>query len=107
MESLGKILLIYIVGNGKPIPDIDAVKTSDIESDEADIFERKRNFELLLKRMDEHNKVNPTLKGKDLRYNIYLRKLNKLTRKDLGLDLLGFKDYMSNLRQFAHLNKDF
>ena len=87
--------------------ELEDIKTSDIESDEADIFERQRNFEVILKRMEEHNSQNPDMKGRDLRYNIYLRKLKKLTRKDLGLDVLGFKDYISNLRQFSHLNKDF
>ena len=46
------------------------------------------------------------LKGNDLRYNVYLKKLNKLSRKDLGLDLAAYKDYVNNLRDFAHINKD-
>ena len=36
-----------------------------------------------------------------------MRKLNKLTRLDLGLDLEAYKDYINNLKQFAHLNSDF
>ena len=46
------------------------------------------------------------LKGNDLRYNVYLKKLNKLARKDLGLDIEAYKDYVNNLREFAHINKD-
>jgi hypothetical protein len=33
--------------------------------------------------------------------------MNKLTRMDLGLDMEAYKDYINNLRQFAHINKDF
>jgi hypothetical protein len=40
-------------------------------------------------------------------YNIYMKKLNKLTRKDIGLDLEAYKDYVNNLKQFATLNSDF
>ena len=47
-----------------------------------------------------------TLKGNDLRYNVYLKKLNKLSRKDLGLDVAAYKDYVQNMKEFAHLNKD-
>jgi hypothetical protein len=46
------------------------------------------------------------LKGNDLRYNVYLKKMEKMTRTDLGLDLAGYKDYVTNLQEFAHINKD-
>ena len=46
------------------------------------------------------------LKGNDLRYNVYLKKLDKLSRKDLGLDIHAYKDYVNNLKEFAHINKD-
>jgi hypothetical protein len=46
------------------------------------------------------------LKGNDLRYNVYLKKLEKMTRTDLGLDLAGYKDYVNNLQEFASVNKD-
>ena len=29
-----------------------------------------------------------------MRYNVYLKKMNKLTRMDLGLDVEGYKDYV-------------
>lgn len=46
------------------------------------------------------------LKGNDLRSNIYLKKLEKLSRNDLGLDIIGYKDYVNNLKRFADLNSD-
>lgn len=46
------------------------------------------------------------LKGNDLRYNVYLKKLQKLSRKDLGLDIAAYRDYVNNLKEFAHINKD-
>lgn len=45
-------------------------------------------------------------KGNDLRYNVYLKKLEKLSRKDLGLDVSAYKDYVNNMKEFAHINKD-
>ena len=33
--------------------------------------------------------------------------MQKLTRMDLGLDMEAYKDYINNLKQFAHLNHDF
>lgn len=32
--------------------------------------------------------------------------MNKLARADLGLDIAGYKDYVNNLKEFAHLNND-
>lgn len=89
------------------IPGLEEAKTEEIESEEVDIFERKAKFDELLKRIEKHRKDNAHLRGNDLRYNIYMRKLNKLTRKDLGLDLEAYKDFVNNLKQFAHVNKDF
>lgn len=89
------------------IPGLEEVKTEEIESEEVDIFERKNKFDELLRRIERHRKDNAHLRGNDLRYNIYMRKLNKLTRKDLGLDLEAYKDFVNNLKQFAHVNKDF
>lgn len=87
--------------------EIDGEETDGMESDEADIFERKRKFEKLLERFERHKQENLLLlKGNDLRYNIYLKKLNKYARKDLGLDIAGYKDYVSNLREFANVRDD-
>ena len=57
--------------------------------------------------MERHRREAAHLRGNDLRYNVYMRKLNKLTRMDLGLDMEAYKDYINNLKQFAHLNSDF
>ena len=85
----------------------DGDDTDGYASEEADIFERKKKFEKLLKKFNEHREKSAlTLKGNDLKYNVYLRKLQKLTRGDLGLDVLAYKDYENNLREFANINKD-
>jgi len=86
---------------------LDDRETDDISSEEADVFERKKKFEELLKRFKKHQKDKAHLKGNDLRYNVYLKKMNKLTRMEHGLDIAAYKDYVNNLKQFAHINKDF
>lgn len=64
--------------------------TDGQESDEPDIFERKDKFEKLLKKFEEHRKQKGLLlRGNDLRSNIWLKKMQKLARGGLGLDLLG------------------
>jgi hypothetical protein len=58
--------------------ELDDEATDGMESDEADIFERKRKFEKLLDRFERHKADKRLLlKGNDLRYNVYLKKLNK------------------------------
>jgi hypothetical protein len=57
------------------VRDIEGIKTTDIESEEADIFERKRKFDHLVKRIEKHRKETIHLKGNDLRFNIYMRKI--------------------------------
>lgn len=77
------------------VDELDDEATDGMESDEADIFERKRKFEKLLDRFERHKAENRLfLKGNDLRYNVYLKKLNKYARKDMGLDIAGYKDYV-------------
>ena len=67
MQNLGE--------NGAAIPKLEEIKTTDIESEEVDIFERKSKFDELLKRFEKHRKETAHLRGNDLRYNIYMRKL--------------------------------
>lgn len=87
--------------------DDDAEDTDDIDSDDPDIFERKRKFEKVLKKFNKHRDEKMiSLRGNDLRYNVYLKKLEKLSRKDLGLDVAAYKDYVNNLKEFAHINSD-
>lgn len=93
--------------NAASTVDTDAEDTDDIDSEEADIFQRTKKFERVLKKFNKHRSESlTTLKGNDLRYNVYLKKLNKLARKDLGLDVHAYKDYVNNLKEFAHINKD-
>ena len=95
------------LGEGKYADDISLIKTDDMESEEIDIFERVKKFDELKKRFDKHRASQRHLRGNDLRYNIYLKKINKLTRMDLGLDVEGYKDYINNLKVFAKYNKDY
>lgn len=83
---------------GLAAQNLEEAKTEDIESEEVDIFERKAKFDELLKRIEKHRKEKANLRGNDLRYNVYMRKLNKLTRMDLGLDIEAYKDYINNLK---------
>jgi len=56
--------------------DSDAEDTEDIESDDPDIFERTKKFEKILKKFNKHrDEKMMTLRGNDLRYNVYLNKL--------------------------------
>ena len=56
--------------------DSDAEDTEDIDSDDPDIFERKRKFEKVLKKFNKHRDEKMiALKGNDMRYNVYLKKL--------------------------------
>jgi len=61
--------------DNEPVGALEEAKTTDIESDEADIFERKQKFDELLKRLEKHRKETMRLRGNDLRFNIYMRKL--------------------------------
>ena len=50
--------------------------TEDIDSDDPDIFERKKKFERVLKKFNKHRDEKMiALKGNDLRYNVYLKKM--------------------------------
>lgn len=85
----------------------DGEATDGYESEDPDVFERTKKFEKLLRKFNQHREKNVlTLKGNDLRYNVYLRKLEKLTRNDLGLDVIAYKDYVNNLKEFANINSD-
>lgn len=77
------------------------MNTDEINSDEGDIFSRKKNFDILSKKLDIYNKEKFHLyKGNDLRYNNYIRKIQKLSMKE-SLDIEGYKDYIENLKNLA------
>jgi hypothetical protein len=82
-------------------------ETDGENSEEVDIFERKSRFERLQRKYAALRKEKGLLlKGNDLRSNIYLRKMEKLARQDLGLDIVGYKDYVHNIKRFAQYNTD-
>lgn len=81
--------------------DLNMIKTDDLESEEADIFKRVDKFAELKKRFEKHRAENEFLRGNDLRYNVYLKKMQKLVKMDLGLDLEAFKDFVNNTKSFA------
>ena len=92
---------------GASVIDSEAEDTDDIDSEDPDIYERTKKFERLLKKFNKHREEKLiALKGNDLRYNVYLKKMEKLARKDLGLDVAAYKDYVHNLKEFAHINND-
>ena len=99
--------LLAMGEDGGLLPSLQEVETDEIESEDPDIFERSKKFEELQKRLSIHRKEKAHLRGNDLRYNVYLKKMQKLTRQEHGLDIEGYKDYVHNLKQFAHLNRDF
>jgi len=60
----------------------------------------------LVRRFESYQKEKRYLKGNDLKYNLYMNKIKKLTRMDMGIDVEAYKDYINNLKQFTHLNSD-
>jgi hypothetical protein len=89
--------------------EIENAKTTDIDSDEQNIFERNLKFEEVKKRFEDHKSYSlDVMKGNDYRFNIYLRKMNKLAKqRQGGLDMEGYKDYVTNLIEFKKIKRDF
>lgn len=82
--------------------------TDQINSDEGEFFSRKNNFEIISKKLDKYMKEKFHLfRGKDLKYNNYVRKIQKLSMKQ-SLDIEGYKDYIENLKKLSESkNKTF
>lgn len=82
--------------------------TDQINSDEGEFFARKKNFEIVSKKLDIYMKEKFNLfRGKDLKYNNYVRKIQKLSMKQ-SLDIEGYKDYIENLKKLSESkNKTF
>jgi len=82
--------------------------TDQINSDEGEFFARKQNFEIISKKLDKYMKEKFHLfRGKDLKYNNYVRKIQKLSMKQ-SLDIEGYKDYIANLKTLSESkNKTF
>lgn len=88
---------------------IKELQTTDIESEEKDVFERKKNFDEIQWRFNlhqEHSLFNT--KGNDFRYNVYLRKMKKLAMSWYGgIDLEGYTEYLNNLVKIADFGPRF
>jgi hypothetical protein len=75
--------------------------TDGINSDEEEFFSRKKNFDIISKKLDIYMTEKFHLfKGNDLKYNNYVRKIQKLSMKQ-SLDLEGYKDYIENLKNIS------
>ena len=85
--------------------DIENARTTDIDSDEPSTIDRNIKFEEIKKRFDSHKKYSlDVLKGNDYKFNIYIRKMKKLSQaRTGGLDLDGYKDYLNNLMEFKKI----
>ncbi len=75
------------------------MNTDDINSDDFDFYSRKRNFDIISKKMNKYLDTKFQMyRGNDLRYNNYLRKLEKLSKHE-NLDYEGFKDYLKGVKE--------
>lgn len=88
---------------------IEVAQTSDIDSDDGDVFERNIKFDELRKRFEKHREYSlDAMRGNDYRFNIYLRKMEKLSKSKYGgLDVESYKDYLNNLMQFRKIRADY
>lgn len=75
--------------------------TDAINSDDFDFENRKRNFDIISKKLNKYyeHKFN-LFKGNDLQYNNYLRKMSKLTYKG-SLDYEGYKNYVEKIKELS------
>lgn len=77
------------------------MNTDDINSDDFDFYSRKRNFDIISKKINKYLETKFQLyRGNDLRYNNYLRKLEKLSKHE-NLDYEGFKDYLKGMKELS------
>ena len=88
---------------------VEETKTTDLDSDDPNIFNRNIKFDELKRRFENHRTYSlDTMKGNDYRFNIYLRKMNKLANSRLGgLDIEGYQEYLNNLMEFKKINNEF
>ena len=45
-------------------------------------------------------------KGNDYKYNMYIRKLQKLAKFDNGIDVEFYRDFMDNVKEFQGLKHE-
>jgi hypothetical protein len=48
--------------------------------------------------LKNHRQSNSQLRGNDLRYNVYLKKMQKLCKMDLGIDVEAYINYTNNIK---------
>lgn len=71
------------------------MNTDDINSDDFEFYSRKRNFDIVSKKLNKYFETKYSLyRGNDYSYNNYLRKLEKLSKHE-SLDAEGFKEYLN------------
>lgn len=89
--------------------DIEDAKTTDIDSDDADVFERQIKFDEIKKRFEKHKEYSlDKMRGNDYKFNNYLRKMEKLSKSKYGgLDVAGYKDYLNSLMEFEKIRYNF
>lgn len=85
--------------------DYEDLPTEEIDSEEGDLFLRKKHFEELVRRFDKHRRENYA-KGNDLKWHTYLNKINRMAKQEMGIDVEGYKDYLNTLEKFkGHLQE--
>ena len=88
---------------------LEEMNTTDIESDDGDIFNRKMKFDELSRRFNNHKAYSyKALGGNDYQLNNYLRKMQKLSKnRQGGIDLAGYQDYLNNMTEFKKIKDSF
>jgi hypothetical protein len=73
--------------------------TDKIDSDDMNFYSRKRNFDVLSRKLNKYYDTKFDLfRGNDLRYNNYIRKLTKLAKFE-SLDEKGYQDYLKGVQE--------
>jgi hypothetical protein len=59
---------------------LENAKTTDIDSEELNIFERKKNFDEISKRLEKEKELLHISKGNTYKFNMYIKKLEKMAK---------------------------
>eukprot|EP00831_Metopus_contortus_P007686 TRINITY_DN12936_c0_g2_i1.p1 TRINITY_DN12936_c0_g2~~TRINITY_DN12936_c0_g2_i1.p1 ORF type:complete len:435 (+),score=126.32 TRINITY_DN12936_c0_g2_i1:162-1466(+) len=74
--------------------------TSEIETDDPIIESRIESFKEISRRLKDHMEtMGNATKGNDTRTNIYIRKLNLLSKKDFGLDMPAYLEHQKYIQE--------
>ncbi len=78
------------------------MNTDEINSDDYDFYARKRNFDLISRKLNKYFESKYQLyRGNDYKYNNYLRKLDKLSKGE-SLDYEGFREYLNAVSELKN-----